>query len=479
MMSKLFSEFNNVTAKQWKQKIQADLKGADYNETLIWKTNEGIDVKPFYNHEDLDALNCSGATISSWNICQSIFVADVEKSKLKAVDAIERGAESIKFIIPNKDVSVESLLKGIDSTSTPIYFELQFLSSEFVKNLNKCHLEHCRETKLSFGSKVASEARRKVSEKTGIFINTDIIGNLTRTGNWFNNLKDDHQQFETIIKDTNAFSVDVALYQNAGATMVQQLAYALAHANEYLNHLDNVIASEAKQSLHVNFNVSIGTNYFFEIAKLRALRLLWRTLASEYNINTECHIFVTPTKRNKTLYDYNTNLLRTTTECMSAILGGTNTICNLPYDAIYHKDNEFGERIARNQLLVLKHESYFDKVLNPSDGTYYIESLTQQLAEKALELFKDIEAKGGFVKQLFSGTIQRKIKESAAKEQDQFNKGETVLLGTNKHPNFNDKMKDNLELYPFVKINQRKTLIEPIIEKRLAEAFEQERLKTE
>ena len=130
-------------------------------------------------------------------------------------------------------------------------------------------------------------------------------------------------------------------------------------------------------------------------------------------------------------------------------------------------------------MLVLKHESYFDKVLNPSDGTYYIESLTQQLAEKALELFKDIEAKGGFVKQLFSGTIQRKIKESAAKEQDQFNKGETVLLGTNKHPNFNDKMKDNLELYPFVKINQRKTLIEPIIEKRLAEAFEQERLKTE
>jgi methylmalonyl-CoA mutase len=261
--------------------------------------------------------------------------------------------------------------------------------------------------------------------------------------------------------------------------MVQQLAYALAHANEYLNHLDTVITSEAKQSFEVTFNVSVGTNYFFEIAKLRALRLLWKTVATEYGFNPECQIIVTPSKRNKTLYDYNTNMLRTTTECMSAILGGANTICNLPYDAIYHKDNEFGERIARNQLLVLKHESYFDKVDNPSDGAYYIESLTEQLSEKALILFKDIEANGGFLNQLKEGTIQKKIKESAAKEQEQFNKGDITLLGTNKHPNKSDKMKKELELYPFVKTNPIKTLIEPVIEKRLAESLEQERLKTE
>src|SRR5690606_16596197 len=151
---------------------------------------------------------------------------------------------------------------------------------------------------------------------------------------------------------------------------------------------------------------------------LRALRTLWATLADAYGFNTDCFIFVNPTKRNKTLYDYNTNMLRTTTECMSAILGGANMICNLPYDAIYHKDNEFGERIARNQLLVLKYESYFDKVNNPADGTYYIESLTQQLAEKALELFKDIEANGGFLNQLKEGIIQRKIKESAERERE-------------------------------------------------------------
>ena len=313
-------------------------------------------------------------------------------------------------------------------------------------------------------------------------INTDIIGNLARSGNWYNNLKEDHNIFDDIIasatkQSATCISVDTSLYQNAGATMVQQLAYGLAHANEYLNHLDK--GETSGESLEINFNVSVGTNYFFEIAKLRALRLLYKIVASEYKINPDCHIFVTPTKRNKTLYDYNINILRTTTECMSAILGEADTICNLPYDAIYHKDNEFGERISRNQLLVLKNESYFDKVNNPSDGAYYIESLTNQLAEKGLVLFKDIEANGGFLHQLKEGVIQRKIKESATKEQEQFNNGEDVLLGTNKHQNPNDKMKDDLELYPFVKTNQRKTLIEPVIEKRLAENIEQQRLKTE
>lgn len=456
MSKPLFNNFPEISSKQWKQLIQFDLKGADYNDALIWKTNEGVNVKPFYHADEFETLPPIFDTqATKWKICQTIFVANVEKSNAKAVDAIGRGAESIKFILPSEDIVIKDLLVNINLVQVIIYFECQFLSSEFARQFN------------FFPS------------KENIHIQTDIIGNLAKSGNWFANLKDDHAQFENIIKDTNAFSVNVALYQNAGATMVQQLGYALAHANEYLNHLHSVIASDAKQSLQVTFNVSIGTNYFFEIAKLRALRQLWSILATEYVFNTKCQINVTPTKRNKTLYDYNTNMLRTATECMSAVLGGANTICNFPYDAIYHKDNEFGERIARNQLLILKHESYFDKVDNPSDGSYYIESITEQLAEKALTLFKDIEANGGFLHQLKEGLIQKKIKESAAKEQDQFDKGETILLGTNKHPNKQDRMKPELELYPFVKINPIKTLIEPIIEKRLAETIEKERLKTE
>mgnify|MGYP003484113610 FL=1 len=172
-------------------------------------------------------------------------------------------------------------------------------------------------------------------------------------------------------------------------------------------------------------------------------------------------------------------MLRTTTECMSAILGGADAVENLNYDALFHKSNEFGSRISRNQLLVLKSESYLDKVNNPADGTYYIENLTQQLAEKALTLFKDIEANGGLITQLIEGTIQRKIAESATKEQALFDEGKEVLLGTNKYPNAQDKMANDLELFPFVKNNPRKTLISPIIERRLAENLEQQRLEVE
>ena len=456
MSESLFNEFQEISSKQWKQLIQFDLKGEDYNETLVWKTNEGIDVKPFYHPDEFKSFPEIPSTNSTqWKICQSIFVADLQKSNKKAKAVLKRGAESLKFIIPSKDISIKALLNGIDLDATPIYLELQFLDSEFVQQI------------------------LNIPSKAGIFINTDIIGNLARTGNWYNNLKEDHIHFESIVKKSNSFSIDMGLYQNAGANMVQQLAYGLAHTNEYLNHFDALLANEVKKSLKVTFNVSVGTNYFFEIAKLRALRLLWSTLASEYNVNPDCLIVATPTKRNKTLYDYNTNMLRTTTECMSAILGGANTICNLEYDSIYHKTNEFGERIARNQLLILKHESYFDKVNNPSDGAFYIESLTDQLAEKALQLFKDIEANGGFLKQLKEGIIQRKIKESASNEENQFNSKEIVLLGTNKYANPKDKMNHELELYPFVKTNARKTLIEPILERRLAEDLEQQRLKTE
>lgn len=462
MSNGLFDEFDDVSAKQWKQKIQFDLNGADYNKTLIWESNDDISVKPFYNSEDLKTTpEISNTQATQWDICQTIYVANVEKSNQKAIKAIEGGADSIKFIIPNKDISITDLLENLDDI--PVFFEPQFLSEEFINKLTECHLERSR----------------KVTSKNEISIQTDIIGNLTKTGNWFNNLNDDFTTFKTIVKQTKSFHIDSSLYQNAGANMVQQLAYALAHANEYLNVINDDFDQEAKQDLQITFEVSVGSNYFFEIAKLRALRLLWNTLATEYHVNTNCHIFATPTKRNKTLYDYNTNLLRTTTECMSAILGGSNTICNLPFDAIYHKTNKFSTRIARNQLLILKHESYFDKVNNPADGAYYIESLTNQLAEKALILFKDMEANGGFLKQLKSGIIQRKIKASAAKEQQQFDSDEATLLGTNKHANPNDKMKDELELYPFVKTNQRKTIIEPIIEKRLAETLEQIRLKKE
>ncbi len=450
--NQLFNEFEAVSSKEWKQKIQFELKGADYNDTLVWESLEGIKVKPFYHQDELENTINIKTNVSNFKILQDIFVFDVEKSNKKAKNAIERGAESIRFTIENENISIEDLMNNLPNKNTSYFFDLKFLSLGFIQ-------------------KIANFSKDK---NATIFLQTDPIGQLVKDGNWFNNLD---QDFE-ILNKVNDFNVASSItiqantYQNAGANMTQQLAYTLAHVNEYFNRI-----KEIKKPIVIE--VAIGTNYFFEIAKLRALRILFNTLATEYNHNFDCHIIATPTKRNKTLYDYNVNMLRTTTECMSAILGGANTISNLSYDALYHKTNEFGDRISRNQLLVLKNESYFDKVDNPADGAYYIETLTNQLAEKALDLFKKIESKGGFITLLIDGTIQRKISESAQKEQELFDSGKEVLLGTNKYPNKNDKMKHDLELFPFVKTNPRKTLITPIIEKRLAEKLEQERLSQE
>ncbi|MDP5000676.1 MAG: methylmalonyl-CoA mutase subunit beta [Flavobacterium sp.] len=448
----LFSDFEAISSKQWKQQIQYELKGADYNEILVWESPEGIKVKPFY-HKDESEVNLNAIIPSDpFAIVQNIFVHDIQKSNLRAIETLKRGAESIRFTLENETISIDDLMQNLPLEKVIYYFNLPFLSIDFVTKIN------------DFASK----------NNSNIFIQNDPIGQLEKDGNWFENLEKDFEKLNTIASKSNIpfLTISSGIYQNAGANIVQQLAYTLAHTNEYFNRIQAI-------NQPITIEVSVGTNYFFEIAKLRALRILFNTLATEFNHNFDCHIVATPTKRNKTIYDYNVNMLRTTTECMSAILGGADAVANLAYDAIYHKDNEFGDRISRNQLLVLKHESYFDKVNNPADGAYYIETLTEQLAEKALELFKDIEKNGGLISQLIDGTIQRKINESAQKEQELFDSGKEVLLGTNKYPNKNDQMKNDLELYPFVKQNARKTLITPIIEKRLAEKLEQERLNNE
>ncbi|MDI6048138.1 methylmalonyl-CoA mutase subunit beta [Flavobacterium yafengii] len=454
MTTNLFDDFNPISSKQWKQKIQFELNGADYNETLVWNSPEDIQVKPFYHKDEFSKVFSVTTKATNFRICQNIFVYDIDKSIERALDSLSRGAESLRFTIENESIDVTNLLEILPLEKVTVYFHLGFISIDFVKKID------------AFAKK----------NNTTIFCNLDPIGQLAKDGNWFTTKEksnfDTLNLLSTSATSVSLISINTSLYQNAGANMVQQIAYSLGHANEYFNRIEVI-------NKPIVFEVAVGTNYFFEIAKLRALRLLFNLVAKEYNHNLDCNIIVSPTKRNKTLYDYNVNMLRTTTECMSAIIGGADAIANLPYDALYHKDNEFGDRIARNQLLILKNESYFDKVNNPADGSYYIENLTNQLAEKSLALFKDMEANGGFLKQLNDGIIKRKIQESADTAQALFDNGKEILLGTNKHPNKQDKMKHDLELFPFVKVKPRKTLITPIIEKRLAEKIEQERLDLE
>lgn len=452
MSKSLFSEFDTVSAKAFKQKIQYDLKGADYNETLVWNTEEGIDIKPFYSSEDIIENTPVPGHPDDWKIGEEIFILDPKVSARTANEVLAKGAQTIVFKA-DKPFDASILFSAIENKSAPLYFRFAFLDIKFLKNL-------------------ALEAKNR---SISVFFGIDIIGNLAVSGNWFNTMEQDFSDLQSIFGINNrTLTIDASPYLEAGATIVQQLAYALAQANEYFN----IYQDELKDQL-ITFNLAVSSNYFFEIAKIRSLRIVYAQLAAEYNLPKKCHITVSPAKRNKVIYDYNTNMLRTTTECMSAILGGANTVINLPYDALYHKTNEFGQRISRNQLLILREESYFDSKKDAAAGSYYTETLTRQFAEKSLDLFKKIEADGGYLKLLKAGTIQRKIKESAQKEQADFDADNTVLLGINKHPNPDDRMKNDLELYPFLKINPRKTLIIPIVPKRLAEEKEKQRLQDE
>ena len=451
MKTNLKASFEPVSSKEWKQKIQYELDGADFATTMVWNSPEDIQVKPFYHQDEKVSKYPIKTNASGFKICQKIFVFDLEKSIKRANNAVERGADCIRFSIENEKTDVIYLLKNIVDKRSLIFLDLNFISIDFVKKVDTFAFEN----------------------QMQIWCNHDPIGHLAQEGNWIQTKeKDNFESLRNVLKvgkNIGTISINVGLYQNAGANMAQQIAYGLAHANEYFNQINNI-------NKRLVFEISVGSNYFFEIAKLRAFRQLFKLIAQEYGHELDCFLMITPSKRNKTIFDYNVNMLRSTTECMSAILGGADAISNLAYDAIFHKDNEFGDRISRNQLLILKNESYFDKVNNPADGSYYIENLTKQLSEKALKLFKDIETGGGFLKLLHQGIIKKKISESAQKEQDLFDNGKLILVGTNKYANKNDLMKDELELFPFVKIKARKTLITPIIEKRLTEKWEQSRL---
>ncbi|MEX0274500.1 MAG: methylmalonyl-CoA mutase subunit beta [Flavobacteriaceae bacterium] len=449
----LFPEFSKVSAQQWKQQIQYDLKGADYNDTLVWESPEGIKVKPFYTIEDLPSHPMPSQK-ADWKIGHHIKVQGMDATRTMAQGLVAQGVESLVLEFPER-TDMAMLLREL-APKVPIHCKFGFLPGEDINTL----LEVARDT------------------DGPLYLNLDLLGQLTRTGNWFTNQALDHEQLEAMAQKVGngplagLLGVDMTHYQNAGAHTVQQLAYGLAHAHEYLAHFSERVPEVL--ALPMVFHVAVGPHYFFEIAKLRALRLLWKNLCAAYDLETPCHIVAQPSLRNKTLYDFNMNMLRTTSECMAAVLGGADTICNSPYDTLFNAPNDFGDRIAKNQLLLLRHEAHLVAGQDPVQGTYYLESLVQQQAKKAWELFQQLEQGGGFLAQLKKGNIQRKIRESAQREQQLFDAQETILVGTNKYPNTEEKAQGS-----FGKKRRVKTLLEPIVKKRLAATTEQKRLENE
>ncbi len=441
-MSNLFKEFKKISSKEWKQKIQVDLKGLDY-QTLITQTAEHIDIKPFYHYDDFQVM--PQPVSKSFKISQELQIKNAETAGKIAKKALEKGADYFTFYF-DKPFNIQQLISNLELEK--LIFIADTLNTDFIKELYE-----------------------QTNRKSQILVDT--IGHYARFGNWYEN---ETKDFENLKSLQNFFPADYRFIEirsfyskDAGATITQELAYALSHAVEYVEKL-------GKKSINqIQFSMANGYHYFFEIAKLKALRYLWQLIGNEYNTIVEAIIYTRPSMRNKTIFDPYVNMLRTGMEMMSAVLGGSNIIANMPFDAVYKKSNEFSERIARNQLIILQKEAGFEAALNSTTGNYFIEENTYKLAEKAFEIFKQIEKSGGFLSQLYKGKIQQKISESAEKEQNLFDEGKLVLVGTNKYSNANEPNPE-IDFFPFMKKRSGQTLIRPVVPKRLAEKSEQERL---
>ncbi len=382
----LFKEFGNVSYQDWLDKITLDLKGKDFQQTLVWNALEGINVQPLYNSSSL-ANNSSLAKTplkkySGWKIRETITITSVEEANKKALIALKGGANSILFIGKIKDQQeMDVLLNKIDTT----IIELHFYNSTPNHTLSLVHLQQ--------GS-----------------ITYDYLGELFISSKWNSNQKNDINELTTLTKVENSLKtieVNGSNYSNLGATVIQEVAFTLNQAVEYLHLLtDKGIAATILAS-KIQFTFGIGSNYFFEIAKIRAARMLWKLILTQYQVEDAEYMSIhsITSSNNLTNTETHLNILRTTTEAMSAIMGGCDSLSVLPYD----KSINFSERIARNIQHILKEEAFLDKVKNPADGSYYIEQLTDEIAKNAWTLFQEVEKKGGFLSCLESNFIKDEI----------------------------------------------------------------------
>ena len=477
---KLFTEFPPVTTEQWEATINKDLKGADYEKKLVWRTDEGFQVRPYYraeNMQDLDYLKTmpnefpytrgTKARDNHWDIVQEVEESDPAKANAIATDALKRGATCVAFNAANidSDAALETLLKDIDLNTTGVQFN---------------HVKSYLDLMKRFVSYV--EAHNCDKEKVSGSINFDPLTYRLRHNKFWKSAEEDMQQAVTLLemngcmKNFKVINVNGIVLHNAGATIVQELAYTLSMANEYLAFCTEKGLKPEKVASRMQLTLSVGSNYFMEIAKLRATRLLWSTMVAQYKPECDCaykiHINTVASTWNKTLYDPYVNMLRSTTEGMSAAIGGSDSISLQPFDVAYKESDEFSRRISRNVQVILKEEAFMDRVVDPAAGSYYVENLTNSIAENAWKLFQSVEQQGGALKAIEDGSMRTAIEESCQKRDMNIATRRYILLGTNQYPNINETMADKIE-------RVKKDDCEGLKTYRGAMAFEEVRLETE
>lgn len=497
----LLAEFPPVTTEKWMEKITADLKGADFSKKLVWKTNEGFDVMPFYRAEDIETLKNTEAipgkfpfvrgtkANNDWYVRQDIVVENVDEANKKALDVLNKGITSLGFKISYQDLSssyIQSLLKGIAADCVELNFSI------------------CTDHAAELGRLLVAYFQSKGYDLVKLHgsINFDAMNAMLLRGKEYD--KASIVSMAKAIIDAIAplpfyrvVGVNATTLSNAGAYIAQELGYALAWGNQYLSLLVEAGVDTSLAAKKIKFNFGVGGNYFMEIAKFRAAKLLWALIVDAYQPicrrpncdNTEngickcaarIRIHAQTSEFNKTVYDANVNMLRTQTEAMSASLGGVDSLTVLPYDSVYKKSDDFSERIARNQQLLLKEESNFDKVADPASGSYYIETLTNEIAQQAWKLFLEVEENGGFYAAIVAGNVQKAIKKTASTRLKNVSSRREVLLGTNQFPNFNEQAITKVQ-----KENNasscctHSTSIEQLCAVRAADEFESLRFATE
>ena len=451
LKEKLFSEFAPVSTEEWMAKITADLKGVPFEKKLVWKTGEGFNVNPFYRAEDIEGLKTTESLPgefpyvrgtkkdNDWKVRQNIEVCCFKGANEKALDLLTKGVTSLGFIIKGDEVNEENittLLEGICPASVEL-------------NFNICN---CKAEKLIGILADYFKGKGVDAEKCYGSVNYDAFKKPLVKG------KENSEWVEgaaAVLKAGQALpnyrvlAVNAFLFNNAGAYISQELGYALAWGNELMAKLTEAGFTADEVAKKIKFNFGISSNYFMEIAKFRAARWLWAEIVAAYKPACECACKMVAhaqtSEWNMTVYDAHVNLLRSQTEAMSAALAGVDSITVRPFDKIYQTPDDFSERIARNQQLLLKEECHLDKVVDPSAGSYYVEVLTNSLADVAWKLFLEVEEKGGFSVAVNAGEIQNAVNASNVARKNAVATRREILLGSNQYPNFTEVAADKIQ----------------------------------
>lgn len=483
----LFNEFKAPTRQEWLDKIQVDLKGADFNKRLVWRTNEGFNVQPFYLKEDVDKLKTPESLPgefpfvrgnkkkdNAWYVRQQVVADDPKAANEKALDILNKGVDSLSFVVPGSKVSkeyVETLLAGIECEVVEVNFNTcKRHTLELAKALDEYYTRKGYDKTKIVGSFDWDPMEKIVVKGKDVVALLQIAPQLVEAMKAYPN-------FRTI-------SVDAVSLNSNGAYIVQELGYALAWGNEYLNQLVEAGVDVDLAARNIKFNLGISENFFMEMSKFRAARMLWAEIVKQYEPKDDasCMMCVNATTSvyNMTLFDSYVNLLRSQTEAMSAALAGVHSIEVTPFDSVYETPNEFSERIARNQQLLLKEESHFDKVVDPGAGSYFIEELTTSLANEAWKIFLNVEDNGGFLEAAKKGLVQDDINATNAKRHEAAAKRKEFILGTNQFPNFTEKSEGKRAMVGSCGCgNADETSFKSINSTRLAADFENLRISVE